>query len=291
MKETKHVRDQLVAYLSGNLDEKSTAHVAGHLGGCESCGRELESLRRVWLSLGKVPDEVPHTDLQARFDRTLGALVDPDGAPSPAVETGSAGKTGRRAAPVRTGPKTGWLDWISPRHPAVQFALVLVLFVVGGVVGGLLGYRMGTGSVDTAGMVQLREEVRSVNRLLIVSLLQQQSATERLQGVSWSYRVDQADPEVTRALLQTLDQDANVNVRLAALDAVSGSVDQPAVREGLLRSLTDNSSPMVQLAILDVVVHTDMKESAPALKSLLENPAVNKDVKARVEQALEYLNI
>jgi len=290
MKETKHVQDQLIAYLSGNLDEKSTALVAGHLGGCESCGRELESLRRVWLSLGKVPDEVPESDLQARFGRTLEALEASAGALSAATGTPDTRRPDRRGVPVHAGPKPGWLDWISPRHPAVQFALVLVLFAVGGVVGGLLGYRMGAGNVDTAGMVQLREEVRSVNRLLIVSLLQQQSAAERLQGVSWSYKVDQADPEVTRALLRTLDQDANVNVRLAALDAVSRSIDRPAVREGLLHSLTDNSSPMVQLAILDVVVHSDMKESVSALKSILENPTVNKVVKSRVEQALQYLN-
>jgi len=279
-----HVRDQLVAYLSGNLDEKATARVAEHLGGCPSCAGELDSIRNVWFSLGNIPDEPPPAEMSERFNRTLRALT----TSTPAAPTHAVAKV--RDA-VRPAPARGWLDWISPRHPAVQFALVLVLFVVGGIVGGLVGYRMGGGNADTAGMTQLRDEVRSVNRLLIVSLLQQQSATERLQGVSWSYRLEQADPEVTAALLRTLSQDQNVNVRLAALDAVSQSVGRPEVRESLIHVMKDTTAPMIQLAILDVLVRSNMKESTPALRELLKKPGVNAVVKTRIEAALQYLNI
>ncbi len=282
-----HVRDQLIAYLSGNLDEKTTAEVAGHVGGCEACGRELDSIRKVWLSLGNIPDELPSPEMARRFHATLQATVQAVEAAERAERPAAHGEVPDPAE----GRSWGWLDWISPRHPAVQFALVLVLFLVGGVVGGLVGYRAGSGNIDTTGMVQLRDEVRSVNRLLIVSLLQQQSATERLQGVSWSYKVDRPDPEVTGALLQTLNQDPNVNVRLAALDAVSRSVSEPQVRAGLLRSLADTTAPMIQLAILDVVVRSNMKESTSALKDLLKKPGVNAVVKNRIEQALQYLNI
>ncbi len=134
-------------------------------------------------------------------------------------------------------------------------------------------------------------EASDPNAVLIVSLLGQQSATERLMGVSRSYKLEQADPEVTGALLRTLTQDPNVNVRLAALEAVSRNISQPGVREELLRSLTDISSPMVQLAIVDFVVHSNMKESAGVLADLLKKPGINEVVKTRIEQALQYLNI
>jgi anti-sigma factor RsiW len=286
-----HVREELVAYLSGNLDERTTARVAEHLGGCESCGRELDSLRKAWLSLGSVPDEVPDPRMAERFRRTLDAFIASESAGSREAREADGGRAHRATAPVRSVGKAGWFDWFSPPHPALQFALVLVLFLAGGIVGGMLGYRMGSGDVDTGGMVQLREEVRTVNRLLIVSLLQQQSASERLQGVSWSYKFDRSDPEVTGALLQALNQDPNVNVRLAALDAVSGSIDQPEVRAGLIHSLEHQTSPMIQLAVIDLVVRGGIKESTDALKKLKEAPGVNDVVKQRVEQALQHLNI
>ena len=279
MNTDEHVKDQLVAYLSGNLDERGTAIIAEHLNGCDACSRELESNRKVWLSLGNIPDEQPAARMTERFRESL---IDYE-----ATLRGSHPK----GAHLPSTPSRGWLDWISPRQPAVQFALVLILFAVGGIVGGLVGYRLGGNSPDVTGMVQLREEVRSVNRLLIVSLLGQQSATERLMGVSRSYKLEQADPEVTGALLRTLTQDPNVNVRLAALEAVSRNISQPGVREELLRSLTDISSPMVQLAIVDFVVHSNMKESAGVLADLLKKPGINEVVKTRIEQALQYLNI
>lgn len=279
MKTDEHVKDQLVAYLSGNLDERGTASIAEHLGGCDACSRELESMRKVWLSLGNIPDEQPAARMAERFRESL---IDYE-----ATLRGSHPK----GAHIASAPSRGWLDWISPRHPAVQFALVIILFVVGGVAGGLLGFRMGSGDVDAAGMVALREEVRSVNRLLIVSLLGQQSASGRLQGVSRSYRLDQSDPEVIDALLQTLNQDPNVNVRLAALDAVSRNINEPEVRDGLLRSLSDQSSPMVQLAVVDLVISRNMKESTEALRELLSKPGTNDVVKKRVEKAIQSLTI
>ena len=270
------IRNDLAAFLSGDLDEKTAAGVRDHLGTCPECNREFESLRTVWQSLGRLPDEAPGTALGERFYDALAAY--------------EAGMRGRPVRPTRLGrpdrPElTDRLGWLIPRHPAVQFALVLAVMIVGG----FIGYGLRGNGARNDEMAQLRDEVRSVSRLLIVSLLQQQSAAERLQGVSWSYKVDNSDPEITGALLQTLVQDPNVNVRLAALDALSRNMSQPAVRGGLISALEKQSSPLIQLAIVDMVVQSDMKESGDVLKQILRKPGVNETVKKRIEEALQHL--
>jgi hypothetical protein len=263
-------RNDLVALLSGDLDDRSAASMKEHLAACPSCRGELESLRNVWQNLGRVPDELPSPRAAERFFEMLNAA--------------------ERVESYRHGPRPvarpGLLDrlgWLIPRHPAVQFALVLAVLVVGGFVG--YGLRENGAKVDE--MAQLREEVRSVSRLLIVSLLQQQTATERLQGVSWTYRVDDHDPEITGALLQALGQDPNVNVRLAALDALSRNLGDAGVRGGLVRALEKQSSPLIQLAIVDVMVKSDIRESGDALRQILKKPGVDKTVKQRIEDALQ----
>jgi hypothetical protein len=268
-----HIRNELAAFLSGNLDDVTAAAVREHLGSCAECSRELDDLRAVWQSLAKVPDELPDERLSGRFYDALAAYE----------------STLRGAANRSVRPLPGWigrLGWLIPRQPAVQFALVLAVLVVGG----FIGYALRSNGAQHDELVQLREEVRSVNRLLIVSLLQQQSAAERLQGVSWTYRVDHADPEITGALLQTLSQDPNVNVRLAALDALSRNLDQPAVRGGLVKALENQSSPLIQLAIVDLAVQSDLKESGEVLRQILRKPGVNETVKKRIEDALQHLN-
>ncbi|HLF14882.1 MAG TPA: HEAT repeat domain-containing protein [Bacteroidota bacterium] len=286
-----HIRNELAAFLSGDLDERTAAAVRDHLGACEECGRELESLKNMWQSLAKVPDEVPSERLGARFYDALNAYEN-------SLRGSGLTTAGRfRGADNRVPDRPGMLEWIGrlgwpgrlgsliSRQPAIQFALVLTVLMVGG----FIGYGLRSNGARNEEMVQLREEVRSVSRLLIVSLLQQQTATGRLQGVSWSYRVDNSDPEITGALLQTLSQDPNVNVRLAALDALSRNLGQPAVRGGLIKALEKQSSPLIQLAIVDMVVQSDMKESGDVLRQILQKPGVNETVKKRIEEALQHL--
>jgi hypothetical protein len=269
-------RNDLVAFLTGDLDERAAASMRDHLASCPSCRGELESLRDVWQSLASVPDELPGPRLAERFYEML------DGAErieSRISDPNRARAGSRRGLPDRLG-------WLIPRHPAVQFAIGLAVLIVGA----FIGYGLRENGAKNDEMAQLREEVHSVSRLLIVSLLQQQTASERLQGVSWTYKVGDHDPEITGALLQALDQDPNVNVRLAALDALSRNLGDPGVRGGLVKAIERQSSPLIQLAILDVMVKSDIKESGDALRQILQKPGVDKTVKQRIEDALHQLS-
>ncbi len=139
-------------------------------------------------------------------------------------------------------------------------------------------------------LTQLHEEVLMMNRLLTVSLLQQQSASERLKGISLSYRSEGSDPEITAALLQALKYDPNVNVRLSALDALSRNLNQTDVKQELLETLQKQESPLVQLAFIDLMVQLREKSSVDILKRMLKNPEMNKSVKLRIEQGIQELN-
>ena len=59
-----------------------------------------------------------------------------------------------------------------------------------------------------------------MRQMVALSLMQEQSASERLRGVSWAMPRAVDDTEVLSALLTTVNQDPNVNVRLAAVDAL-----------------------------------------------------------------------
>jgi HEAT repeat protein len=125
--------------------------------------------------------------------------------------------------------------------------------------------------------------------MVTLSLLQQQNASDRLRGVNWSYRVEPSDPEVLGALLTTVNRDPNINVRLAAVDALRKFSDSPVGRKGLVQSLGKQDSPLVQIAILDQIVDVREKTASPSIKFLLSKQDLNPDVKQRAEWALRQI--
>ena len=102
-----------------------------------------------------------------------------------------------------------------------------------------------------------------MRQLMTLSLLQQQSAADRLQGVTWSYRVAPSDTEVLSALLNTVNHDPSVDVRLSAVDALKAMKASPIARRGLIQALGKQTSPLVQVAITDAIVDLRDKQAPP----------------------------
>jgi hypothetical protein len=137
----------------------------------------------------------------------------------------------------------------------------------------------------------MQSELTSMKQLVVLSMLQQQSATERLQGVTWSTREEQLDPQVLSALLHTLRYDGSVDVRLAALDALSRHArQQPQVHKGILDSLQQEQSPLVQVALIDLLLEWRDRDAAQRLQQLEQTPNLNPTVRQRVEWAKTKLN-
>ena len=82
---------------------------------------------------------------------------------------------------------------------------------------------------QTTEFSQLKGELEGMRQMVTLSLLQQQSAGARMRGVNYSYQMERPDPQVEAALLYAVNHDANVNVRLSALDALQKFAASPTV--------------------------------------------------------------
>src|SRR5262249_31705124 len=128
---------------------------------------------------------------------------------------------------------------------------------------------------------QLRRELGDLREIVALSLMQQQSATDRLRGVSWSNQIDDPDGKVLSALLDTLMHDPNVNVRLASIDALRRFGERQVVRRGALQALTRQQSPLVQVALIDFMVELQEKESIGTLQELAQDDRIDQTVRKR----------
>jgi hypothetical protein len=135
----------------------------------------------------------------------------------------------------------------------------------------------------------MRGELHDMRQMLTLSLLQQQSATERLRGVSYTAGIDQPGNEVVAALLDTLLHDPSVNVRLSAVDALRRFSDRADVRLGTKQAVTDSTAPMLQVAVIDFMVETRDPQARVVLRQLADDGTVDQSVRGRARWGLERL--
>lgn len=248
------VKPLVADYWAGNLEGAEQVAYETHLESCDSCRVEVARLDTLWHSLALLPREEPGGAVRGRFYDTLRAY-----------------RQGMDA-----GPRWRWPVWLI----AAAAALLLI-----GVAAGYLSRSNQRGEE----VAELRGEVASMRQLVALSLLQQQSASARLRGVSWAYRAEPGNTEVLDALVAAVNHDTSVNVRLAAVDALHTFGASPATRRAIVESLPRQATPLVQVALIDLLVDLKEREAATELRALAGGDSVNDGVKQRALWALERL--
>jgi Putative zinc-finger/HEAT repeats len=260
-------------YLEGAVTAAQAREVETHLQNCPTCSDEVA----VWKKLAQLPAEQPSPESRARFEAMLHAFPSAPAAPQPA-------ETADGVAVVIPGWRT-IARWLRSPIGALAWSAALLL------IGLFVGTRINT-PVDTARSQELaamHAELTNMRQLVVLSMLQQQSAGERLQGVSWSSREDQLDPQVQAALLRTLRSDGSVDVRLAALDALSRHASQPQIRKGVVEALQEQQSPLVQVALIDLLSEWHDPDAAQRLRNFQQIPNLNPVVRQRADWAVSKL--
>jgi hypothetical protein len=266
------IAELLPDYFEGSLKHEQDDAVEEHLEACAQCRADVA----LWRELASLPQEQPSPSLRVRFNAMLEAF-----------EQGRRELTGAALREERVTP--GWrrANWFHMPLGGLAFSVVLL------VAGFLAGRMMGTPSTPqpkSPDIAAVEAELSSMKQMVALTMLQQQTAGERLQGVSWSAQQQQlTDPKVVSALLHTLRYDSSVDVRLAALDALSRHGGQPQIRSGLLEALDVQQSPLVQVALIDQMVEMRDRSAVERLQKLQQEPGLNPAVLQRATWAIGKL--
>jgi hypothetical protein len=261
----------LTGWLNDQLTEEERGQVEAHIAGCEGCRRELEASRQVWELMGDIPSLEPPAGAMARFNAMLDTYKD-----SVAADTRHPGVWER-------------LRQLFTLQPGFAVAYSLLLIVAGlGLGRWLSGPRpeATAGGTDKQQLAALTTQVTEMREMMMKSLLQNPSASERIRGISYTSEITTVDKSVIEALLTTLNDDPNVNVRLMTLEALTHYASDPAVREGLVASISQQESPLVQAAMADVMLKLQEKNAIKPLKKLLQQKDLNTLVRNKVEAAI-----
>lgn len=254
----------LMEYLDGTLSEDARQELELQLAQDAELRQELAELQAVLTQMEQMPEEEPSTELTRRFNQYL--LAEQSQIQSP-----------------------NWRGRIFTFHalPRVelQAAAAIALLLVG--LG--FGWFWRVNQRQQAELVALRNEMNSTQKMLVLSMLEQPSASERIQAVNVLEEQKKADPEVLKALIHTLTFDDMVNVRMKAAQALSSFSDEPAARKALINSLSSETSPEVQITIIELLVEIGDKKALPTLRSVSEDEKKMDFVRQQAASGVERL--
>ena len=227
--------ERLLDRLHGRLENAADRELTEHLAGCPACRAEAGDVERMWQRLGRLESAEDVPSARMR-SRLWGALS---------------------LHEERRGLRPAW------QLLATAAALV---------VGLLAGARLAPS--PNREIRSLRDELRSMQQTISVSLLQHQSASERLRGIDLSTRGG-LDDAVIEALLDTVRHDTNVNVRLAAIDALAPVVARPPVSRELLAMLRGHDATLVRAGVAEVLLRGRVEGAEQAVNEFLGEGQTN----------------
>jgi hypothetical protein len=254
-------RQLIPQYLLGELSPEECSAFETMLASDAALRVETEELRTTWDNLADIDNQQPSAGLRTRFYERLA----------------SATERSRTQRPKLFG--------LWPMRPVWQAVFMGIVFAAG-LFSGFLSRQSSVMQV-----ARLQTEVQQMRQLVALSMLNRQSPSARLEGVSWSSRVREPDPQVSAALVSALEDDPNVNVRLSAVDALSELGNDKKIRTQLIESLPRQQSPLVQIAIVDALVQIRAREAGPELSAIAADARYNSNVRQRSAWALQSLGL
>src|SRR5262249_13563812 len=167
------IEELLPDYLRGKLNSDRAVLVQEHVAECARCGEEVA----IWKKLTLLPDEQPGPSVRARFEAMLESYQQ--------GRWEKASLASERKKFLGLGDLLHWM-----RAPSLSVGWACVLLAAGFIGGRYIDRDQS----QNAELAALRQELQKTGQLVALSYLQQQSASGRLQGVSFSTRIQEPDP-------------------------------------------------------------------------------------------------
>jgi hypothetical protein len=254
------IRIMLIDFIDKNLDPELTKMVRYHLQSCKACQAELEQTLLVVNDLQLINNEKPSDSMRKNFLKTL--------------------EREKSKAAQSTTDKSTRQIWLY--NPFSQLAAGLAILVTGAFLGMLLSRQ----PHQSQQIVQLQTEVDQVKQLLVLSKLNQSSASQRIMAANYMQEINRPDVEILDALVETINTDENINVRMAAIYALSRFSNEKMVRKALVNSLKNQEDALLQITLINILVQIKEESSIDVMKEIIQKEETIEAVRQMAEKGI-----
>ncbi|MCX6253891.1 MAG: zf-HC2 domain-containing protein [Bacteroidia bacterium] len=262
------VEATMIDYLDNTLDNRLRQEIEKHLETCERCLDELRDCQQVMQLISKDEMVKPDDSMRINFYHMLHSEIKKS--------------EGRNAASFQTSS----IPWYNSGRYRIAAGIALL---IGGTFLGAFIHSELINSYPANELKQLHSEVTALKKAAMFTMLKEESSSDRIQAVNYADDLENPDENVIEVLIKTLNQDKNVNVRMAAAYALAKYADRRSVCDSLVKSLTVQNDPILQVTLINILVERKEKSAIKPIQQIITNKSTLKEVKEVAENGVRLL--
>ncbi len=256
---------EFIEYIENSLSNEKRREFENHLKHCRECSERFDAFVLLFQSIESVEDEKPDKKMELEFEKML----------ENESKRHAHGKD-RQLFVVR-------------KSVLLKIAASIIFILCGYLVGRYSQKPMKENKTADIELRKIHDEVKEMKKLVLFSMIQDESASTRIKAVGYASEIPVADPKVILSLSNMLNNDKNTNVRIAAATALARFSAEESVRNILIAALARQNDPNVQIALINILVEMEEKRAIAPLRKIIKNASTLDLVKQHAEKSLAVL--
>lgn len=247
----------IIDYIDHNLDKSMVNDIEEHLRSCGKCKSVLEQYKSLLHTISQTKQEEPDNSLRMDFYNNLKERKD------------------------RATSKFWNISF-------VQIAASIFLLISGAFIGHTIenGFKAGS-QVDQIDKLQM--EIGAMKEVLLFTLLDEESPSQRIKAIRYTEGIHNPDSNIIHVLINTLNNDKNVNVRVVAAYSLATYSNDIAVRDSLISSLEKQTDPIIQVILMNILSENKETRAIETMRKLISNEKTIFEVKDIAEKSINKM--
>lgn len=270
------VKIHLIDLIDNTLPETLRKEVEEGLANCPDCQQEYEELKILFQNIQK-QTLVP---TPKALDDNFYAFLEKEKMLSVRTQTTAESLKKVVSEDTDNGRKSVFIRKANLLKIAASIALLIAAFFAGMQI---------TVYQSNKEIALLKQEISETKNLVMLNMLKQNSASERIKAVSYVYEMEDADKEMIDALVNVMNYDKSTNVRLEAINALYYFGDKKEVRLAMTQSLRLQTEPNLQIALIEMLVRLKEKGAMNEMERIMDDKQLPEIVKFKAAEGVGEL--
>jgi len=255
--EKKQIIDLLPEYLDNLLNETQKKNVESYLKDSKSCSQELDELKRLFEAFEEEKEITPSEKLRTNFFEQI-----------------ELEKQNQKVVSLNPRKNT----WTNNLLKIAASVLLLV--------GAYFFGKQQQSQISNSEIAQLTDATLAYKQTAMLSLMENKSASRRIQGVNYIEEFEEPDESIVKALADRMLYDENINVRAAAVEVLANYTKSERVKNAFIEALKTEKDPGIQIIIIQTLGEIQEKKAATPMRELLNQEGTQPFVKEQIESVL-----